>query len=121
MASLLVTALLLAGVVSWFASTLPDGLEWSYSEHRYGAAEKAVQNRSPVVAAVDQWQTKWSPMTDYSRREAPLGQLPAAESSEPESAWPNADGWRSLAGVLGTIVTLGILYGLSRWMRKTAV
>ena len=31
-ASLLATALLLAGVVSWFASTLPEGLEWSYSK-----------------------------------------------------------------------------------------
>ena len=31
--SLAVTALLLAGVVSWFASTHPDGLEWTYQEH----------------------------------------------------------------------------------------
>jgi len=121
MASLLGTALLLAGVVSWFASTLPDGLEWSYSQHRYGAVEKAVQNKSPVVLAVDQWQTRWSPMTDYNRRGAPLGELPAAEPNEPESAWPNASGWRSVAGVLGTIITLGILYGLSWWMRKKAV
>ena len=29
-----------------------------------------------------------------------------------------SSGWGSLAGVLGTIVTLGVLYGLSRWMRK---
>jgi cobalt/nickel transport system permease protein len=119
--SLLGTALLLAGVVSWFASTVPDGLEWSYSKHHYGATEKAVQNRSPVVEAVDQWQTKWSPMTDYDRRETPLGQLPTTAANEPKSAWPNPRGWRSVAGVLGTIVTLGILYGLSRWMRKTGV
>jgi cobalt/nickel transport system permease protein len=119
MASLLGTALLLAGVVSWFASTAPDGLEWCYSQHRYGAVEKAVENRSSVVTAVDQWQAKWSPMTDYQRRMTPLGQLPAA--GEPQSAWPNPSGWRSLAGVLGTIVTLGILYGFARWMRKTAV
>jgi cobalt/nickel transport system permease protein len=57
-ASLLVTALLLASVVSWFASTLPDGLEWSYLEHRYGAAATAVCNQSPLVAAVDRWQSK---------------------------------------------------------------
>ena len=31
---------------------------------------------------------------------------------------PSPSGWRSPAGVLGTIVTLGILYALSRWMRK---
>ena len=62
--SLLVTAVLLAGVVSWFASTWPDGLQWSYLEHRYETAEKAVHNESPLVAAVDRWQSQWSPMTD---------------------------------------------------------
>lgn len=120
MASLLATALLLAGVVSWFASTLPDGLEWSYAKHRYGAVEKAVENRSPIVAAIESWQSRWSPLTDYNRRAVPLGELPSAEPDELESAWPNASGWRSAAGVLGTIVTLGILYGLSQWMRKKA-
>jgi cobalt/nickel transport system permease protein len=119
-ASLLVTALLLAGVVSWFASTWPDGLEWSYLEDRYGAAEKTVRNDSPIIATVDQWQGQWSPLTDYTRRETPLGQLPADGTAQREPAWPNPDGWRSLAGLLGTIVTLSILYGVSRWMRKAA-
>jgi cobalt/nickel transport system permease protein len=119
-ASLLVTALLLAGVASWFASTWPDGLEWSYLEHRYGAAEKAVHNESPLVAAVDGWQGKWSPMTDYARRETPLGQSPPAATAQRGPGWPNPDGWRSLAGLLGTIVTLSVLYGASRWMRKPA-
>jgi len=117
--SLLVTAVLLAGVVCWFASTWPDGLEWSYLEHRYAAAEKAVYNESPLVAAVDRWQSQWSPMTDYTRREAPLGQLPIAGTIESTAAWPNFDGWRSVAGVLGTMVTLGILYGVSRRMQRT--
>ena len=117
-ASFLVTAMLLAGVVSWFASTWPDGLEWSYLGHRYAVAEKAVANDSAAVAAVDQWQSKWSPMTDYGRRQVPLGQLPHEVAAEVPSTWPNPSGWRSLAGVLGTIVTLGILYGASRVMRK---
>jgi cobalt/nickel transport system permease protein len=117
-ASLFATALLLAGVISWFASTLPDGLEWSYLERRYEAAETAVSNDSPTVAAVDRWQSRWTPLADYTRREAPLGQLPTEEKAE-SSAWPNPDGWRSVAGILGTIVTLGILYAASLWMRKT--
>jgi cobalt/nickel transport system permease protein len=117
-ASLLTTALLLAGVASWFASTWPEALEGSYREHGFGAAEKAIQNDSPVVAAVEQWQRKLSPMPDYTRRETPLGQAPAEAASPAAAAWPNLSGWRSLAGVLGTIVTLGILYGLSRWMRR---
>ncbi len=114
------TALLLGGVVSWFASTLPDGLEWSYLEHRYGSAEKAVSNESPVMAAVDQWQARWSPMADYTRREAPLGQLPDEGTAESAAARPLADGWRSLAGVLGTLVTLSLVYAASRWIRRPA-
>jgi cobalt/nickel transport system permease protein len=118
--SLLVTALLLAGVVSWFASTWPDGLEWSYREHRYGTAEQTVADRSPVMAAVDRWQSTWTPLPDYARRETPLGQLSAESSPSSASAWPHPDGWSSLAGVVGTLVTLGLLYGASRLLPKTA-
>jgi cobalt/nickel transport system permease protein len=117
--SLVVTALLLAGVVSWFASPWPDGLEWSCVGHRYTAAEKAVQNDSSVVAAIGRWQQRWSLMSDYTRREAPLGRLPAEAKGPSASAWPAPDGWRSLAGILGTLVTLSVLYGVSRWMQRT--
>jgi cobalt/nickel transport system permease protein len=117
--SLVVTALLLAGVVSWFASPWPDGLEWSCVGHRYTAAEKAVQNDSSVVAAIGRWQQRWSLMSDYTRREAPLGRLPAEAKGPSASAWPAPDGWRSLAGILGTVVTLSVLYGVSRWMQRT--
>jgi cobalt/nickel transport system permease protein len=119
-ASLLVTALLLSGVISWFASGSPDGLEWSYREHRYGTAGQAVADPSPAVAAVDRWQSQWSLLTDYNRREAPLGRVPAGETAEAASGWPQPDGWGSLAGILGTVVTLGLVYGVSRLMRRTS-
>jgi anti-sigma-K factor RskA len=86
----------------------------------YDTDEKAVHNESPLVAAVDRWQSQWSPMTDYTRREVPLGQLPTAATIESTAAWPNVDGWRSVAGVLGTRITLSILYGVSRRMQRTA-
>ncbi|MCJ7544382.1 MAG: energy-coupling factor ABC transporter permease [Phycisphaerae bacterium] len=110
--SLAMTALLLAGLAGWFASTHPDGLEWTYQEHFARGAPPAVQNPSPLVARVDAFQTRWSPMTDYTRRSAPLGQEPAgkAEAEPPPAAWPNVSGWGSLAGVLGTAVTLGLLF-----------
>lgn len=123
-ASFFATALLLAGVVSWFASTSPDGLEWSYQEHRYEKVEQNVRNQSPVVAAVDRWQQKWSPMSDYTKRSTPLGELPnesKPDESKPEvAAWPHVDGWGSLAGVLGTSITLGLLFGVSRLIPKTS-
>jgi cobalt/nickel transport system permease protein len=117
-ASLLVTALLLAGLLSWFASTRPDGLEWSCGQRPDVAVESVIHNDSPTVAAVEQWQNRWAPMADYTKRDEPLGRLPAAKPPEAAAPWPNPNGWRSLAGLLGTCVTLGMVYGASRWMRR---
>lgn len=119
--SILATALLLSGVVSWFASTWPDGLEWSYQEHQYPGADRAVAEASPAVAAVERWQGQWTPLTDYTRRVAPLGELPSAALQEAAAGWPQPDGWKSLAGGLGTLVTLGLLYGTSRMLRRRVV
>ena len=119
-ASVLATSLLLAAVVSWFASTRPDGLEWSYRDHRYAGSAAAIRNDSPLVALANAWQDKWTVMRDYSRREAPLGQLPPAANKTAawKASWPNIDGWGSLAGLLGTAATLGVLYVLARWARR---
>jgi len=94
--SLLATALLLGGVVSWFASGHPDGLEWSYQEHSYGdTAAEAVDNDSPAIAGVDAWQDKWAPMPDYGE-----------------------EGWTSVAGLMGTALTLALVYGAARLIRR---
>ena len=115
-ASLLVTALLLAGLVSWFASTQPDGLEWTCGQRPHGEAEPAIHNDSPAVAAVDQWQSRWAPMADYTPARRAAG--PIAGRRAAGAAWPNPDAWRSLAGLLGTGVTLAIVYGASRWLGR---
>ncbi len=125
LASLAASALLLAGVISWFASTHPDGLEWTYQQRLTDQGHRtAVDNPAPVVAAVDQWQAKYSPMSDYTRRTAPLGQEPAeegqaeGEAAKAHAAWPNVSGWGSAAGVIGTLVTLILLYIPARLLRK---
>jgi cobalt/nickel transport system permease protein len=119
-ASLVGTALLLAGVVSWFASTHPDGLEWAYQEHKYAqAGDSPVKPATGAVAAVDSWQSKWSMMTDYGKRPSPLGQEPPKdEKLEAQAAWGQADGWRSLAGIIGTVVTLGLVWLAARLLRR---
>lgn len=78
--SLAVVALLLAGVVSRFASKLPDALEWRTSIEEAGAAAVVVENPSEVVAEISGWQERTSPLPDYK--------------------------WTSLSGLLGTVVTL---------------
>lgn len=93
-ATALVAAVLLAGVVSWFASTDPDALEWSYQHRPYAAADRAIKNDSSAVAGVEAWQDKWAPMPDYT------------------------EGWTSLAGLVGTAATLLVLYAAAVVMRK---
>jgi cobalt/nickel transport system permease protein len=121
-ASMLVTAGLLAGAVGWFASSQPDGLEWSYLVRGYGQAENAVKEPSGAVAGADDWQSNWSLMPDYNKRAAPLG----AASDEPEepvesdqAGWPAIDGWVSVAGLLGTAVTLVIVYLAAVLLRRS--
>jgi cobalt/nickel transport system permease protein len=116
--SIVGTAVLVAGVVGWFASTHPDGLEWTYQDHFTRDGRASVDNSSALVAAVDDFQTKWSPMSDYTRRAAPLGQPPAEAQEEPAARWPNVSAWGSLAGVLGTAVTLGLLVLAGRALRR---
>ena len=118
--SLVITAMLLGGVVSWFASPHPDGLEWSYREHRYGQAPRAVKPPVKAAADADEFQAKHSLMTDYTRRSAAPGKV-SPEGGDEDAAqerWPNVDGWGSLAGVLGTALTLLIVYGAAVLLRR---
>jgi len=122
--SMIVTSLVVAGLLSGLASQHPDGLEWSYGVHKYKGVEKAVVNDSPIVASVETAQRKWSPMPDYTVRRSPLGQVDGGEESDEvggESRWPNLDGWSSLAGVVGTLITLGVVYLLALAVRKKEV
>ena len=117
--SLLATALLLGGVISWFASAHPDGLEWSYLEHKYGRTAGAVEPPSKAAAAVDDLQARYSPMPDYSARSAPLGSVAEeAQEDAEEEAWPNVSGWGSVAGLVGTLITLLAVYFVSAGLRR---
>lgn len=86
--SILVTAMLLGGVISWFASEHPDGLEqaWSQMTGKYGSPAP----HHEAAAKADQPEQAYAPMPEYNWR------------------W----GWVSLAGLVGTGVTLT---GVSAW------
>ena len=66
--TMLVTALLLGGVISGFAATAPDGLEWS-------AAQAAAPVADATVADVEALQETWTPMPEYATGWAPLAGL----------------------------------------------
>jgi len=93
--TVLATAALLAGVVSGFAATGPDGLDWTTEHMSYAGVTGAIENDSAVVESVETWQGAWAPMSDYT-----------------------AAGWTSLAGLIGTVVTLLAVYATAVVLRR---
>ncbi len=83
----LVVALLVAGGLSLFASSAPDGLEKVAADTGFGgtAADSA---------------TSGSPLADY------------------QASFLDGAVGRSLAGVVGVLVTLAVFYGLARLLRR---
>jgi cobalt/nickel transport system permease protein len=110
-------ALLTASVVSWFASSQPDGLEWSIARltgsPEIAAGDSALHDRLSGI------QKKTGLLADYK---FPLdaiglsaGTLPATASPvAAEETWPAVQASTSLAGVVGGLATLILvsLFGL---------
>ncbi|HOB74024.1 MAG TPA: energy-coupling factor ABC transporter permease [Phycisphaerae bacterium] len=85
--SLLVAALLLAGVVSLYASSSPDALESKLSMVR--------ANTDETIQKVEGWHERIAPLPDYE----------------------GIAGWSSAGGVIGTLATLMIVWLAARALR----
>ena len=85
-------AVLTAGVLSWFASSEPDGLEWAI--HKVSGKEN-VENTSAIHALAASWQEKVALFPDY---QAPLFAATDEKSAQREAT--------SAAGLIGATLTL---------------
>lgn len=106
--NVLVVFLILAGItggaLSWFASTHPDGLEWSI-EKVTGKGELAGQEQGiAVVLKGIQEKTVFFP--DYNFKPG------VKEESKEEKApvWPGIEPGTSVAGIVGGGIVLGFLF-----------
>jgi cobalt/nickel transport system permease protein len=126
--SFLVVALLTGGVVSWFASEQPDGLEWSIKQVTgKGEVEAAKDGLHGALASL---QKKVAFLPDYSFKKpeaagkeagAKPGVATASQvASEAKTEKPNKEGNKrgtSLSGILGGIITL-VLAGMIGFVLK---
>jgi len=96
-----VMTLVTGGVLSWFASTLPDGLEWSI-ERITGSAE-LVQAGDGITRTLKEFQEKTAFLPDYSFKAGGDGKEEAAP------AWPTIETGTSAAGLIGSGIVLGIV------------
>jgi cobalt/nickel transport system permease protein len=98
-----ILAVVTGGALSWFASTHPDGLEWSI-EKVTGKGELAgqVSGIAPVLNAI---QNKTAFLPGYNFK-------PAAEEESKKNdapAWPGIEAGTSVAGIVGGTIVLGFI------------
>ncbi|GAB4436899.1 MAG: energy-coupling factor ABC transporter permease [bacterium] len=120
----LLVAVLTGGLLSWFASENPDGLEWSI-EKVYGKPELPEQE-SGLVAVLKNIQEKVAFLPDYTFKKAEKTEEPKAsvESDKGEKSIANIDVGTSLSGILGSLIVLLVVFGtgfvIKTFRKKTA-
>jgi len=105
---LLIAAIVTGGILSWFASEHPDGLEWSIA--RLTGSEELAAPTVTIHGALEKLQEKLSFMPDYSPRNA-------ARNASASTIDPNT----TAAGLLGGLLTLlaSFLIGFTLKRRRT--
>jgi cobalt/nickel transport system permease protein len=104
-----IAALLVGGALSWFASTRPDGLEWSASRASGSAAPPAPAGRLHRLVA--RLQKVTSRLPDYSwGREQPQPEASTAR-------WPAPDAGTTVSGLTGAGLTLLVALGVGLGLR----
>ena len=105
-------AVIIGAGLSLLASDLPDGLEWSYAERPDQPDFKTtVSNEDSRISAVDNFQSKYTLMPDYSIRPSKLGQVTEHEADF-------GAGWTSFAGVVGSLITMIAIWLTAQLLRK---
>lgn len=116
--SLLGAALITGTTISWFASSHPDGLEWSI-EKIYGS-DSLEESSSGIFGFLSGLQQKTAFLPDYAFK----GSGNPGPEGEDEAAWPAFDKGTSMSGLVGSFLTLALiaLVGavLIRVRKKTA-
>ena len=112
-AGLAVAAVATGGVLSWFASSQPDGLEWSIE--RVAGEEGLPEAGTGVHGALAALQDRLSFLPDYG---LPADAQPEVPEAAADAAWPVVDPGTSLAGVVGGAITLCMVWLVTLLMRR---
>jgi cobalt/nickel transport system permease protein len=108
---LLAASVFTGGILAWYASEHPDGLEWSIAKVT-GSAELETRGLS-MHSTLESLQKKTSLMPDYSFRQADSGHKPSTAEARKGT---------TVAGLLGgfLVLGLGVLMGFILKKRNSA-
>ncbi|WGK70180.1 energy-coupling factor ABC transporter permease [Candidatus Haliotispira prima] len=96
--AMLLLTVMVGGVASWFASSRPDGLEWSI--WKTTGQEELKPGSNPVHKVLAETQDKMALLPDYDFRPDQTGARTA------DAPWPVVDTGASASGILGALMTL---------------
>ncbi len=112
----LAVALLTAGILSWYASAHPDGLEWAIA--KVTGSEELAEPESGIFPALASLQHKTSLFPDYSMpgpAESPADEAVVYGSGKSAAA---GDLGTSVAGIVGSFMTLALASLAAFLLRK---
>jgi cobalt/nickel transport system permease protein len=121
--SLLLAAIVTGGFVSWFASTNPDGLEWSIA--RTAGKEQLAESSDGFCGALRhvQERTAFLPDYDFAGKQEPSPQQAARPGDSPgtgKGQWFAPSAGATVSGLVGGGITL-VLALLAGWaLRRRA-
>ena len=125
LAGLLVVTVITGGMLSWFASADPDGLEWSMS--RTSGKEELAAPSHRLHSFLATLQEKIAFLPDYGFKSSEKKESAASGGEEKQSEatkeepWPAVSAGTTLSGLIGGIVTMvvaGLIgFGLRRYRR----
>ncbi len=111
-------AAIIGGVLSWFASSSPDGLEWAMFKT---SGKEELESHETIHASLAGIQKKMAFLPDYGFKKSELaGEIkPETETKAP---WPAIDSGTSVSGIVGGALTLliAVLIGLGLKRRQDA-
>jgi len=122
---LAVAALAAGGVLSWYASANPDGLEWSIA--RVTGSDEELAADSPAHEAAADAQAKTAVLPDYSlKTRAGSGSGDAggtndggvSDAEDSGSAAGTSAAGTSLAGIAGALIVLAVVGALGYALRR---
>lgn len=99
---LLIAVVVVGGALSWFASSNPDGLEWSMFKT---AGKTELEAQDGIHKAFSEIQNKTAFLPDYSFK-ANEDKNSEKQADQEESTWPSINAGTSVSGITGGIMTL---------------
>ncbi|GAA0179852.1 energy-coupling factor ABC transporter permease [Clostridium sediminicola] len=100
--ALLICTLIIGGGLSWFASSNPDGLEWSVAKH---VEIDELQGEGEIYSKASNIQEKTAFLPDYGFKFFGSEET-QIENKEQTDAWPKVSAGTSISGILGGTITL---------------